>query len=618
MAENKSKLEKLLEKEGLTEQEAITALKGARKTPSKRKRAPSKSSHIKYVCFSDAHIGHKEFQPELMDSVIQRANKDKVDFVVDPGDHLEGMSGRPGHIYELTHQGFSQQFNYAKQFYEQFKMPVFGIDGNHDQWFFKKNNGGVVVGQHLDDEVENYTHLGQDEGWLDIGNGNDIMLFHPGDGTAYATCFDDKTEILSENGWKLFRDLDEERVATLNKDKMLFEWQKPTHKTNQEFDGELLHFNSRTIDLMVTSNHRMFVRKYPKHKNHLSSLVMPQKSHKRINWGWQIKRADELTGCRQSWQMLRGGQSWVGSHSDIINIDHRESKNKGIKVRHLGDVPTEDMAELIAWYVTEGYIRKSQISISQSLRVNRNNHLQIIDLFRRLGFEPKARGRDSKDITVGSMELANFLIKECGSGSRTKFLPKWLKDSGKNILRIVFDTMIEGDGWKGSTTMGYKSISKQLLSDFSEIAHKLGYATSTNKDSVSVSNIQITPTINKAPEKVTYKGRIYCVSVPNTLILVRRNGKAIWSGNSYKLQKLIESFTGGEKPSIVHSGHYHKAMYAFIRNVHGFESGTLCDQSQFMRGKKIPAHMGYWVVDLWHNKEGVQRIAPEFVPHYND
>lgn len=85
---------------------------------------------------------------------------------------------------------------------------------------------------------------------------------------------------------------------------------------------------------------------------------------------------------------------------------------------------------------------------------------------------------------------------------------------------------------------------------------------------------------------------------------------------SYKLQKLIESFTGGEKPNIVLSGHYHKSLYMFVRNVHGFESGTLCGQTRWMRGKKIAAHMGFGLVDVWISKNGVQRLVHEFVPHY--
>jgi len=85
---------------------------------------------------------------------------------------------------------------------------------------------------------------------------------------------------------------------------------------------------------------------------------------------------------------------------------------------------------------------------------------------------------------------------------------------------------------------------------------------------------------------------------------------------SYKLQKLIESFSVGVKPHIVLSGHYHKALYMFSRGVHGLECGTLCGQTAWMRGKKIPAHMGFGFCRVYYNRRGVERFLHEFVPWY--
>src|SRR5690606_25342468 len=114
--------------------------------------------------FSDAHIGHEKFQPELVDYMVRFFQRDKVDCILNPDDHLEGMSGRPGHVYELTHVGFDQQFRYALELYRQLDdIPHYGIDGNHDQWYFKKSDQGIIVGKELEKHLKNYTHLGQDE-----------------------------------------------------------------------------------------------------------------------------------------------------------------------------------------------------------------------------------------------------------------------------------------------------------------------------------------------------------------------------------------------------------------------------------------------------------------------
>lgn len=87
---------------------------------------------------------------------------------------------------------------------------------------------------------------------------------------------------------------------------------------------------------------------------------------------------------------------------------------------------------------------------------------------------------------------------------------------------------------------------------------------------------------------------------------------------SYKLQKLIESLEGGKKPDIILSGHYHKALYMFCRNVHGFECGTICSQTGWMRGKKIAAHKGFGIIDVWIAKKGgVERLTHQFTPAYD-
>lgn len=85
----------------------------------------------------------------------------------------------------------------------------------------------------------------------------------------------------------------------------------------------------------------------------------------------------------------------------------------------------------------------------------------------------------------------------------------------------------------------------------------------------------------------------------------------------YKLMKLIESFGGGEKPNILLQGHYHKALYMFSRNIHSYEAGTICGQTEFMRLKKIQAHKGFWLIDAYFNNRGIDKIKNTFIPKYD-
>ena len=185
----KSELEKILEKEDITEQEAITALKSFGRKPKSAKKLGISGKHFKYGYFSDPHIGHEAFREDLFDKANKLYRKEKVDFILDMGDTLEGMSGRDGHIYELTHVGFSQQIKYATGLLNQLRAPIFGIDGNHDGWYKNKGNGGIIVGEELEQRVKLYTHLGEGEGDLQVNPHVKIKLFHPNDGSAYAASY---------------------------------------------------------------------------------------------------------------------------------------------------------------------------------------------------------------------------------------------------------------------------------------------------------------------------------------------------------------------------------------------------------------------------------------------
>jgi hypothetical protein len=72
---------------------------------------------------------------------------------------------------------------------------------------------------------------------------------------------------------------------------------------------------------------------------------------------------------------------------------------------------------------------------------------------------------------------------------------------------------------------------------------------------------------------------------------------------SYTPQKIVESFTGGEKPGALLIGHYHKISYNIIREVHVIQMGCTQDQTPFMRKKKIPAHLGGGIVKFRQDPE---------------
>jgi len=122
-----------------------------------------------------------------------------------------------------------------------------------------------------------------------------------------------------------------------------------------------------------------------------------------------------------------------------------------------------------------------------------------------------------------------------------------------------------------------------------------------------------------------------CEALPNAEFIGHDEGDIIvngvkiklWHGEdsssyaiSYRLQKLIESFSGGEKPHLLLTGHTHKMGYFQIRNVHCVSGGSIQMQSKWMRGKKIAAHTGFWVLEVVINDSGIGRLKTEWFPFY--
>jgi hypothetical protein len=86
---------------------------------------------------------------------------------------------------------------------------------------------------------------------------------------------------------------------------------------------------------------------------------------------------------------------------------------------------------------------------------------------------------------------------------------------------------------------------------------------------------------------------------------------------SYQPQKIVESYSPGEKPHILLLGHYHKASYDYIRGVHVLQGGTTMDQSPFMRKKRLEAHIGGWICEFQQGEDGiVQSFQSEWIPFY--
>lgn len=353
-------------------------------------------------------------------------------------------------------------------------------------------------------------------------------------------CHDDKTEILTKDrGFILFKDLvPEDQVMTINKDTLQMEWQYTDGKIYEfDIDEPIFRIKSKCMDYAVTDNHRLFIEtRYGTRK---------------------IVEAKDFTEGR----FFRTG-IWQGENKDNFTlpgfIQDRGSWKKQIPSLEL---PMRDWVDFLGWYFSEGCLCKDnggnyKVTISQS-DVNSAKVKILTECLQKLPFNFNKSGVNFSCI---NQQLYKELITY-GKGFSNLHIPQYVKDLPIELLHVFLDSFTLGDG----DNYGKIYVSNSVLADdIYEILLKCGYGAYKKQciikgEKRKIGNREITATqngyyvsrttaYNKPYMNVSfeskkdldkqqifwehYKGKVYSVSVPNTLIFVRRNGKGVFSGNT--------------------------------------------------------------------------------------
>ena len=329
---------------------------------------------------------------------------------------------------------------------------------------------------------------------------NDLGLF----------CYDERTEVLTPEGWKKISEIKNNEVIMCydpGQDQLRFEPILDLY--SYDYVGPMMEIKHRSLDLLVTPNHRLL-------------FFTP-------NGKMIVKLAFERY-C--SGYMLRTGQ-WKGQEIDSITIpEFREKLKSSVRVYPALKIPVEKYLRLLGWYLSEGSPYTWGISIAQR---NPENRKEIEDLLQSLGL-PYAK--DQKGFRVLSRQLGNHFMKL--GKTRSKFIPKEIKDLSPRLLKILIDTLLKGDGLVRKDEICYYSSSERLANDFQEIALKSGYGVSLYKRRESEYTVRIFKRGRRTwPRREHYrlisqwKGKVYCPRTNTGFILVRRNGHVVISGNSF-------------------------------------------------------------------------------------
>ena len=369
-------------------------------------------------------------------------------------------------------------------------------------------------------------------------------------------CYDDQTEILTNRGWKLFKDLDQtELVATLNPETFEIIYQKPDHYHGAPFTGKLYQIKSRSVDLMVTPKHTLFVSREDADS-------------------FNLKPVEEVTLKR--FRFKKNG-IWKGTEQEYFELPEVEYDNTRYKEwGKARKIPMDDWLRFLGIFLAEGCIRNNgyYITICQVNAEVRHYILNVVQQVFPNAFEYR------NTILIGDKQLWTYL-KQFGKAAE-KRIPTELLELCPRQLKILLNWLYIGDGRASEREFrkddglyidgkwrSYSTASKELADQIQEICLKINYSadiyTCTAKADQRYKSDRLwyriaihqgsysRPHISQAQvSRVDYDGHTYCVRVPDYhIIYVRRNGFPCWSGNTYGnyiapqlpfvIEKLIQS-----------------------------------------------------------------------------
>jgi nucleoside-diphosphate-sugar epimerase len=388
-----------------------------------------------------------------------------------------------------------------------------------------------------------------EEGYIEIEHEGrkDVVPYPKQPGSFYHLCYDDRTEVLTRAGWKLFKDVtDQDEVATRQLDDAHINYAKPTALLSYVYEGPMYCLEQRRLDLCVTPNHRM-----------VTSFKRRDDSE-----ALRFEEAKDILGKYNRYHLTC---EWEGEEREVFTLPEYRYLNGGYieESRPAAEIPMDDWLTFLGWYLAEGSVDLGRKKAPCRIYVPQNAgpksdkvHAAFERVAQAIGCAHsiyKLADRELEAHYLFSTQLAVYLAQF--GVSQTKYIPRELLNLSKRQLQILFDALLDGDGTvmdRDRHYCRYYTSSRHLADDVQELAIKLGLSANitmldrSGQDGgwaklpeyrINISQSTVFQ-VNQRPDDLNdwvedYTGMVYCCEVAGDgIIMVRRNGKPVWCGNS--------------------------------------------------------------------------------------
>lgn len=335
-------------------------------------------------------------------------------------------------------------------------------------------------------------------------------------------CVDEETELLTEDGWKKYNDVKKGmKISTINLKTQEIEIQPVKDLTVWDFDDKAVFISGRDVSFLLTPDHRCITKK---------------------GNSFEITRASE------------------------INHNSFPTKNKGFmgkKTKH-----DDALVEVIGWIVTEGNFYTDTVRLDRGLDKHGKSkkysytypRIQIVQKNNTVELE---RALDESRLSYFKMKRKDgctvYRLNRKSGYEIQKIIPTkelnstFIFSLNRRQLEKLYHVLIISDGHKdkhGSEV--FYQVNRQTADGFQIVSTLLGkpslmwvkhpWVNRFGKKpiyNIRVKNKVVANTYKKT--LVDYKGKMWCPSVENGTIIVRRNGIVGITGNTWNRIKVAST-----------------------------------------------------------------------------
>ena len=383
----------------------------------------------------------------------------------------------------------------------------------------------------------NYISLKLDEIEHELGAAADeIEFICEEELTNKVECYDKETEVLTYSGWKLFKDVTyNDKICTLNPISDNIEYQIPINIISRK-SNSIYKCKKQKVDFAVTKEHNMLI---------MNSAEVNRKERK-------FRKINDL---QKTQYYIKSNGLWNKEDIPFFELPmiikpYRKTFKNCIPIK----IDMDLWLKFLGLFLSDGSITRNGYGIFITQAIVHNDERKIIkNVLDLLPFNWNYSGSCKENFRINCYQLYKYL-EPFSKKSGNKRIPQFVKELSSRQIRIFLDYFFIGDGSIASnkvTKLYCMGLDKLMSDDIQELLLKSnsngtvikkkpqgqrkcqGRLITKSKLTYIVSEHKCNYNIVKRKDinKYKYDDYVYCLTVPNHIIYVRRNGIPMWCGN---------------------------------------------------------------------------------------